>query len=117
MDTISLLYDTPSPFLINLSLCLFIRYCENVEEPVKFEGCAWLLGIATIVAYKIYYDEELEGLVDFFAGIFNINRKDLIDLERCFLETIKYNTIVRNYEYHAILSKLASLPYQKEEDT
>ena len=56
IETITLLYDTPSPFLINLSLCLFIRYCANAQEKVKFEECAWLLGIATVVAYKIYYD-------------------------------------------------------------
>jgi hypothetical protein len=40
--------------------------------------------VATIIAYKLYYDEEIEGLMDCFMGVMKVPRKDLIDLERCF---------------------------------
>lgn len=36
LNTISLIYDSPQPFLINLSLCLFIRYCFLTKRKVKF---------------------------------------------------------------------------------
>lgn len=45
-----------------------------------------MLTVSTIVAYKLYYDEEIEGLMDCFMGVMKVCRKDLIDLERCFLE-------------------------------
>ena len=56
LEAISLIYDTPQPFLINLSLCLFIRYCFLTKRKVKFEESAWVLCVATILAYKLYYD-------------------------------------------------------------
>lgn len=56
------------------------------KRKVCFEDSAWVLSVSTIVAYKLFYDEEIEGLMDCFMEIMKINRKDLIDLERCFLE-------------------------------
>lgn len=63
-----------------------------------------------MIAYKLYYDEEIEGLVECFSGIMKIERQDLIDLERCFLEEIDYSTVIRNNEYHLVMSKLLSMP-------
>lgn len=57
LKTISMIYETPQPFLINLSLCLFIRYCLVTRKKVNFEESAWVLTVATIIAYKLYYDE------------------------------------------------------------
>ena len=110
LETIKLIYDTPQPFLITLSLCIFTRYCINTKRKVKFEDSSWVLGVATVIAYKLYYDQEIEGLIDCFTGIMKIDRQDLIDLERCFLEEIDYATVIRNYEYHFIMSKLLSMP-------
>jgi len=36
--------------------------------------------VATVVSYKLYYDEEIEGLIDCFMGIMHVEKKDLIDL-------------------------------------
>lgn len=43
-----------------------------------------------------------------------ISRQDLIDLERCFLDEIDYATVIRNYDYHFVMSKLLSMPVQIE---
>lgn len=110
LETIELIYDTPQPFLIILSLCIFTRYCLSTRKRVKIEESAWVLCVATVIAYKLFYDEEIEGLIDCFTGIMKIQRQDLIDLERCFLEEIDYATVVRNYDYHFIMAKLLSMP-------
>jgi len=47
--------------------------------------------------------------MDCFMDIMKINRKDLIDLERCFLEEIEYNTVIYNRDYHFILAELLSV--------
>ena len=57
-----------------------MRYCLASRRKVCFEDSAWVLSVATIVAYKLYYDEEIEGLIDCFMGIMKVTRKDLIDL-------------------------------------
>ena len=106
VETIAQIYESPQPFLINLSLCLFVRYCLSTKHKVTFEGSAWVLTVSTIIAYKLYYDEEIEGLMECFMGVMGIPRKDLIDLERCFFEAIDYNTVISNYDYHFILAKL-----------
>lgn len=71
-----------------------------------------MLCVATVIAYKLYYDEEIEGLLDFFREMMGISKKDLVDLERCFLEEIDYNTVIRNYDYHYMLSRLSAMPAQ-----
>lgn len=83
--TIASIFETPQPFLINLSLCLLLRYSLTSRRKACYEDCAWVLTVSTIIAYKLYYDEEIEGLMDCFMEIMKISRRDLIDLERCFL--------------------------------
>jgi hypothetical protein len=39
---------------------------------VKIEESAWVLSVATVIAYKLFYDEEIEGLIDCFTGIMKI---------------------------------------------
>jgi hypothetical protein len=58
----------------------------SARYKVKLEESAWVLCVATVIAYKLYYDEEIEGLLDFFRELMGISKKDLVDLERCFLE-------------------------------
>jgi len=52
--------------------------------------------------------------MDCFMGVMKASRKDLIDLERCFLEEINYNTVIYNHDYHFILSNLISFTVPKE---
>lgn len=73
---------------------------------MAFEDSAWVLTVSTILAYKLYYDEEIEGLMECFMDVVGASRKDLIDLERCFLGAIDYNTVISNYHYHFVLSEL-----------
>ena len=42
-----------------------------------------------------------------------VERQDLIDLERCFLEEIDYATVVRNYDYHFVMAKLLSMSVEQ----
>lgn len=35
-------------------------------------NACWILGIGTIVAYKIYYDDPVGGLIESFADILDI---------------------------------------------
>jgi hypothetical protein len=53
---VELIYDTPQPFLITLSLCIFTRYCISTRRKVKLDESAWVLCVATVIAYKLYYD-------------------------------------------------------------
>ena len=72
-----------------------------------------MLCVATVIAYKLYYDEEIEGLIDCFTNIMKVERQDFIDLERCFLEEIDYATVIRNYDYHFVMSKLLSMSVEQ----
>jgi hypothetical protein len=60
------IYQAPSPFLMNLSLCLFLRYCIKRNAKPDWNDAAWILAISTIEAFKLYYDEELEGMFECF---------------------------------------------------
>ena len=48
------------------------------------------------MAYKIYYDEPVEGLIDSFAHILKIKREDIISLERHFLGEIDHEAVISN---------------------
>lgn len=37
-------------------------------------NACWILSIGTIIAYKIYYDEVVGGLIDSFSDIIEIGR-------------------------------------------
>ena len=52
--------------------------------------------MATIIAYKIYYDEPVEGLIDSFAGILEISNNEAKLLERYFLEQIEFLAVITN---------------------
>lgn len=79
------IYEKPEPFLINLSVCLMLKYLHLSSTKLTSKNVCWILSIGTIVAYKIYYDEPVEGLVDSFAYILNLSKEDIITLERHFL--------------------------------
>ena len=37
----------------------------------------WLLGISTLVAYKVFFDETIEGLVEYYSGVLGMRGGDL----------------------------------------
>jgi hypothetical protein len=73
-------FDPPSPYLINLSLCLFCKCLSRGFLSLKEDSIGWLLGVSTIVAYKLYYDEPIEGLLEWFCEGMSMSLSDLIKL-------------------------------------
>ena len=82
---IELIYEQPQPFLINLSVCLMLKYLHCSRTKLNKQNVCWILSVGTIIAYKIYYDEPVEGLVESFAYILKLSKEDIITLERHFL--------------------------------
>ncbi len=79
-------------------------FCSNTKLTTR--NVCWILSIGTIVAYKIYYDEPVEGLVDSFAYILKIKREDIVTLERHFLSEINYEAVISNEQYHSTLFQI-----------
>ena len=65
VPTLRLIYESPQPLIVTLSLCLFIRYFIRKEIDLLSRG--WLLSLSAMAAYKLSYDEEVEGLLECFA--------------------------------------------------
>lgn len=74
------IYEDPEPFLINLSLCLIIKFLYYTKIKINCENCCWILSIGTIIAYKIYYDEPVSGLIESFAEILETSEKSVKEL-------------------------------------
>jgi hypothetical protein len=66
----------------------------------------WILSVGTIIAYKLYYDEPVEGLVESFAYILKLGKDDIITLERHFLEGIDHEAVISSEQYHATLCEV-----------
>lgn len=66
----------------------------------------WIVSVATIIAYKIYYDEPVEGLIESFSEILQISGVETRRLERYFLEQIEFQAVVTNEQYHTMLSRV-----------
>jgi len=58
-NLISNFFDTSSPFLINLAFCLLFKCLSKSTILLDENNLGWLLGISTVVAYKVYYDETV----------------------------------------------------------
>lgn len=67
LDMIRRIFEEPEAFLINLSLCLMLKFLHYSKIPFTFANACWILSISTIVAYKIYYDDPVGGLIESFA--------------------------------------------------
>ena len=82
------------------------KYLHYSKTKLNCESVTWILSVATIIAYKIYYDEPVEGLIDSFAGILEISNSDAKLLERYFLEQIEFQAVITNEQYHIMLSRV-----------
>ena len=72
-ELIEKIFEEPEPFLVNLSLCLMAKFLFYSKTKLNSESVPWILSVATIVAYKIYYDEPIIGLIDSFSEILEID--------------------------------------------
>jgi hypothetical protein len=57
-----------------------LKFLSLSNTKLTVKNVCWILSIGTIVAYKIYYDEPVEGLTDSFAYILKIKKEDIITL-------------------------------------
>ena len=83
-----------------------LKFLKESERTLNKSNVCWILSVATIVAYKIYYDEPVEGLVQSFAYILKIKREDIINLERVFLAAINHEAVISNQQYHSVLYQI-----------
>jgi hypothetical protein len=68
-ELVGAIFTSASPFLVNLSLCFLIKFILRSQLKINNENAGWLLGIAAIIGYKIFYDETLEGIVNYFSSV------------------------------------------------
>lgn len=67
-----------------------LKFLSLSHTKLTTKNVCWILSIGTIIAYKIYYDLPVEGLIDSFSYILKIKREDIITLERHFLAEINH---------------------------
>ena len=102
------IFDSPSPFLANLSLCLLFKFFMKSKFQPEADQVGWLLGVSTMVAYKIFVDETVEGLAEYYCRVLGISGGDLLSLERWFLAGLNYEVVVSNLHYIEMLLRLAN---------
>ena len=66
-------------------MCLMTKFLFYSKMKVTDVNACWIMSVGTIIAYKIYFDEPVGGLVESFADILGISRSNIMDLERYFL--------------------------------
>jgi hypothetical protein len=66
------IFEEPEAFLINLALCLLLKFLFYSKILLTNVNSCWILSIATIIAYKIYYDDPVGGLMESFSDILEI---------------------------------------------
>lgn len=108
VETLQAIFDSPCPFLVNLALCLLCKCMARSQMALSEGSAGWLLSTATIVAYKIYYDEPIGGLVDYFASLMGLENGEVAQLERWFLQCVGYEVVVSNSQYQSVLFQLVA---------
>ena len=100
------IFIAPSLYLVNLSLCLLLKYCYFTNTSLDDHNIGWILSVSAIIAYKIYYDEQIEDLIECFEGVMKIDKKNITDLERNFLQGIDYRVIISGPQYQYVVAKM-----------
>ena len=73
-------FECFSPFLVNLALCLMYKCLARTEIHLTPQNAGWFMGVSTLVAYKVYYDEPIEGLIEYFADAMSMSVPSLVKL-------------------------------------
>ena len=100
------IFLSPSIFLMNLSVCLLLKYSYYTRTILSQDNIGWIISVSTIIAYKIYYDNQMEDLMSYFADITYLPINELGDIERIFLEAIDYRTIIDPAQYQYVVAKI-----------
>jgi hypothetical protein len=98
--------DCPSPFLATLALSLLFKFLLRSHFSPAVGQIGWLLGVATLVAYKVFYDETIEGLLQYYSQVLAMRANDLRLLERWFLAGLNYEAVVSNAHYLEVMLRL-----------
>ena len=107
-ELIQIYFETSTPYLINLALCLLCKCISKGVIELKQNNVGWLLGISTVVSYKVYYDETIEGLMQFFGQTMGLTAQELARLERWFLGAVNYELVVSSVQYQSMMKQLLS---------
>jgi hypothetical protein len=67
----------------------------------------WLLGVASLVAYKVFFDETIEGLVEYYSRALGMRGEDIRLLERWFLSGLNYEAVISREHYLEVMLRLA----------
>ena len=93
-------------FLMNLSICLLMKYVYYSKVELKEDNIGMLMCIATMVAHKVYYDNEFTDLFDFFGEVTGLNTEELRLWEGQFLEGVNYRVIIDAAQYQYITAEI-----------
>lgn len=61
-------------------MCLMVKFIFYSKIEVTCANACWIMSVGTIIAYKIYYDEPVGGLIESFSEILEISKSDIMDL-------------------------------------
>jgi hypothetical protein len=73
-----------------------LKFLYYSKITINGTNACWILSISTIIAYKIYYDEHVEGLVESFSNILEVKGQQIINMERYFLGKISFQAVITN---------------------
>jgi hypothetical protein len=106
--TVSTIFDSTCPLLVNLAVCLLLKCSSWGGVPLSEKNLGWMLGVATIVAYKVYYDEPVKGLFECFGSIMGLAIEEVALMERWFLQKLSYEVVVSTKQFQTILFQLVA---------
>lgn len=104
--TVSTIFDSTCPLLVNLAVCLLLKCSSWGGVPLSEKNLGWMLGVSTIVAYKVYYDEPVTGLFECFGSIMGLSIDEIALMERWFLQKLNYEVVVSTKQFQTILFQL-----------
>ena len=105
---VSTIFDSTCPLLVNLAVCLLLKCSSWGGVALSEKNLGWMLGISTIVAYKIYYDEPVTGLFECFGTILGLSIDEIVMMERWLLQKLNYEVVVSTKQYQTILFQLVA---------
>lgn len=68
------------------SLCLLLKYLWKTKTMLTHQNCVKIVLISTMLAYKICYDQEVEGIGWYYASMVNMDSKEVLKLEAKFVK-------------------------------
>ena len=80
-----------------------LKFVLESNKKLDISNISWILSISGILASKMYYDDLVEGLLTYYGFVLSIDESEVAKLERYFLSTIEFKTLVTMGQYEKIL--------------